>query len=76
MNYSMHGFTKWFDGPCPVVAGTVVQLIHRAGRTNERVIDYPTEWGHLGTPCDIVAYKIIKRSNARIKPTRNAGIGN
>jgi hypothetical protein len=53
-------FTKWNGGFCPVKAGTKVELIHRDGQRRTMLIDYPTRWNHLGTPCDIVAYRVVQ----------------
>jgi hypothetical protein len=51
---------QWTGGKCPVRAGTTVELKHRDGSTGTRTIEWPGWWEHLGTPCDIVAYRIVR----------------
>ena len=64
-------FIAWLGGTCPVAAGTRVQIVHRDGSRNEQVIEYPTRWDHLGTPCDIVYYKIISQRSAAHAPAHH-----
>lgn len=57
---SYNDWKPWAGGQCPVAVGTRIETKHRDGSTSIRTIEYWTAWNHLGTPCDIVAYRIIE----------------
>ena len=53
------GFTEHPGGVPPVEPGMTVDVLHRDGSISEgRVIQAYERWVHLGTPCDIVGYRV------------------
>ncbi len=59
---------EWVEfngGRCPVDAGCVCDTKHRDGSvTTERLVHEAETWSHLGTPCDIVAYRNVRAAAA------------
>lgn len=49
----------WNGGRCPLKGGAKCETQHRDGSvTNDRQVYARDRWDHLGTPCDIVAYRV------------------
>lgn len=56
---------KWIPhigGNCPLKAGTEYSVKHRDGSLSHNRTAYSNDkWNHYGTPCDIVAYKVVNK---------------
>jgi len=51
---------EWSGGCCPLKAGARCDIRHRDGSvTKNRRVYACDRWDHLGTPCDIVAYRVV-----------------
>lgn len=53
-------FTPHSGGRVRLIPGTEVDVLHRDGSLSlSRIVTACEEWRHLGTPCDIVGYRVI-----------------
>lgn len=53
------GWIAWDGGRCPLPAGAKCDTQHRDGSvTKGREVYARDRWHHLGTACDIVAYRV------------------
>lgn len=57
----MPPWQPWTGGHCPLDPGTRYDAQHRDGTITMRRRAYARDrWDHLGTPCDIVAYRVTE----------------
>ncbi len=53
---------EWRGGSCPLAPGTQFEAQHRGGHVTKNRVAYANDrWEHLGTECDIVAYRVMQK---------------
>jgi hypothetical protein len=61
------GFIPWHGGECPVASGTVVECTLMHGEINCPMVAINMRWSHIGSPGDIIAYRIHKPADFRLE---------
>ena len=54
------GWIQWFGGECPVTPFTIVVQVKRLSGEIEVQPAYRYNWGNIGSPADIVAYREVQ----------------